>query len=93
MSVDYKTQKEVNREEYIAEVKSDIESILKSYYEEGNTIAHTLDLLEEKGLYKSKRKDVEGYILGNNTHSDDMIDYIVDRMDLKPLTEEIFIHN
>ncbi len=82
-----------DKEEYIADLKERIEMILKYYYSGIITIAHTLDLLEEKGLYKSKRNDVEGEILGNNTYSDEMIDYIVDRMDLEPLTEEIFIHN
>lgn len=84
MSVDYKTQREVDREEFIADLKESVSNILKSYYEEGNTIAHTLDLLE---LYGSARKDVEGQLLGNNTSSDDMIDYIVDRMDLSPNNE------
>lgn len=87
MSVDYKTQREVDKEEYVAERKSDVLKILTDYYDGEMTIAHSLDLLEIYGLYKSKRKDVEGQILGNNTSSDDMIDYIVDRMDLEPLTE------
>ncbi len=80
-----------DKELYIEYLRDDMKDILKNYYEKGTSIVHTLDELEKLGLLK--RNDVEGEILGNNTYSDEMIDYIVDRTDLEPLTEEIFIHN
>jgi len=79
-----------DKEEYIAELKEMVQSILEEYYNSKISIAFVLDELIERGLYKSKRKDVEGQVLGNNTSSDDMIDYIVDRMDLEPQLETIY---
>lgn len=80
-----------DKEEFISDLRVDVSIILKDYYDGEITIAHTLDLLEENGLYTKKRNDVEGELLGNNTYSDEMIDYIVDRMDLEPLLETPYI--
>jgi hypothetical protein len=87
MSVDYKTQREVDRELFIEEVRSDVKNIVEGYYSGESNIAHILDLLEEQGMYKRDRNDVEGQLVGNNESSDDIIDYIMDRVDLEPITE------
>lgn len=87
MSVDYKTQREVDREEYVAGLKEHTEVFLREYYNGILSISFVLDELEILGLSNKERKNVEAQLLGNNTSSDDMIDYIVDRMDLEPITE------
>ena len=72
----------MDKEIFLNELPEQIQLILGDYYYGGVSIAQTLDNLEELGMEPKARRNVEAQILGNDSFSDDMIDYIKDRIDL-----------
>lgn len=76
-----------NREVFLGEHGEKVDRIGENYFECKVSLAQTLDDLEAIGLMPNYRKDVEGQFLGNNAMSDLKRDYIMNRMDLEPITE------
>lgn len=87
MSVDYKTQKEIDKELFIEEVREDVKNVIDGYYKGEVSIGWTMDELVKLGLEKRYVASSEAQIVGNNILSDDIVDYVMDRIDLEALKD------
>ena len=87
MSVDYKTQKEIDKELFVDEVRSDVKDIIEGYYKGEVSIGWVMNELEKLGLEKRYVASSEAQIVGNNILSDDIIDYVMDRINLEALKD------